>query len=862
MLEREAQLASLAEYAGEAGRGDGRLVLVAGEAGVGKSALVERLRADLPEARWGWGACDGLFTPRPLGPLFDLAAQLGGELLDLCRARAPRDELFTALLRQVTGPGPLHVVVVEDVHWADEATLDLLRYLGRRLRNGPALLIVTYRDDGLAATDPLRAVLGDLATQRSTRRVSLAPLSAAAVGVLAGDSGFEAAELYRLTGGNPFFVTEVIRAPIGQVPPSARDAVLARAGRLSPESRRVLDVAALIGTRAEPPLLEAVTACPPSAMDELLASGLLAEEGAWLRFRHEIARLAVEQAIAAHRRGPAHARILAALRSSGCDDDARMAFHAEAAGDGPAVMCHAPAAARRAAELASHREAAAQFGRALRFADEADAATRARLHDGLAFEASLVDRWDDAAAAGERALALWRETGDRLREGDTLRRLSRTMWRLCRGADALACAEAALAVLEPLGPSVELAWAYANLAGQQMLARENEAAIGLARRAYEIAEPLGVREVLSDALNTEGCAAFSLGLAWAGPVRRALRIAVAEGLEEQAGRAFANLQTMFATERRFADAERYFADGVAYCDDHDISTFGTCLRGEHASVLEQTGRWDASAPLAEELLRRLPAATINRLNPLISLGKIRARRGEPGAWDCLDEAVAGAEGSGEPEWIALARLARAEACWLEGRLSDAEAELARAEEVAAGCDAWSRGEVAVWRQRLRPGHPPRDALAEPYRLHVEGHRDKAAQLWTDLGCPYEAALTLLDDGSEAALREALRILTGLGASAAARAARQKMRGLGLRSIPAGPRSATRAHPLGLTRREREVLDLICAGRSNAEIAAALFISAKTVDHHVSSVLAKLGAPSRREAAARAARLGLARGRPA
>ena len=168
----------------------------------------------------------------------------------------------------------------------------------------------------------------------------------------------------------------------------------------------------------------------------------------------------------------------------------------------------------------------------------------------------------------------------------------------------------------------------------------------------------------------------------------------------------------------------------------------------------------------------------------------------------------------------------------------------------------------MWRQRLRPGRRPLGALAEPYRLHVDGHRDKAAQLWTDLGCPYEAALTLLDHGSEAALREALRILTGLGAPAAARVARQKMRELGLRSIPAGPRSATRAHPLGLTRREREVLDLICAGRSNAEIAAALFISAKTVDHHVSAVLAKLGAPSRRAAAARAAALGLVRPRPA
>ena len=173
LLERDAQLASLTGYAGEARHGDGRLVLVAGEAGVGKSALVEQAQRDLPAARWFWGACDGLFTPRPLGPLFDIASKLGGELLELCRADAPREDLFRALLRQISEPAELHVLVMEDVHWADEATVDLLRFLGRRLRDAPVLLIATYRDDGLTPDDPLRVALGDLATQRSTRRIGL-----------------------------------------------------------------------------------------------------------------------------------------------------------------------------------------------------------------------------------------------------------------------------------------------------------------------------------------------------------------------------------------------------------------------------------------------------------------------------------------------------------------------------------------------------------------------------------------------------------------------------------------------------------------------------------------------------------------
>ena len=134
---------------------------------------------------------------------------------------------------------------------------------------------------------------------------------------------------------------------------------------------------------------------------------------------------------------------------------------------------------------------------------------------------------------------------------------------------------------------------------------------------------------------------------------------------------------------------------------------------------------------------------------------------------------------------------------------------------------------------------------------------RSRRVWAGLGCPYEAALALHDASEESALRQALQIFTGLGAPAATQLTRHKMRQLGFRSIPAGPRTATRADPLGLTRREREVLELICAGQTNAEIAAGLFLSAKTVDHHVSAVLAKLGTPTREAAAAHAARLGVA-----
>ncbi len=795
LLEREASLALLNEYAAQAAGGDGRLVLLSGEAGVGKSALVERLCRDLPAARWSWSMCDGLFTPRPLGQLFDLADQLGGALLERGRAGAGREELFRTLLGILGAPGVLDVVVVEDIHWADEATLDLLRYLSRRLRGAAVLLIATYRDDGLAAADRLRVTLGDLGSQRGTRRVGLVPLSPGAVRTLAGGSGLPAPELYRLTGGNPFYVTEVLRAGMEQVPPSARDAVLARAARLGAGAREVLDVAALTGARVEARLLESVTGCPPSVLDELLESGLLVADAAWVRFRHEIARLAVAHAVAAHRSQVIHGQVLAALRSFGCDDDARLAFHAEAAGDGAAVLRYAAAAARRAARLKSHREAAAQYERALRSAASADPVTLAGLYEGLADEIALLDRWEDAETAGERALTLWREAGDRLREGDALRRLSRI-------------------------------------------------SIDLALRAQALATRFGATDAHSDALITQAASRSAQGLDWAGQMRGALDIALAGGHHREAGRAYTNLSGIHAGKREFAEAGRYLEPGIAFCDEHDITTFAICLRGEHANVLERTSRWDEAVALSKEILIKVGPSPANRLCSLIRLGVIGARRGEPGVWEYLDEAATIADEAGEPQNQVPARLARAEAHWLAGDLDAARREAELAHDVCTTPSAWLRGAVAVWLRRLGSPRPVGGEVAEPYRLLLDGDPPAAARAWTQLGSPYEAAMALADMPDEEALREALSIVIGLGARAAAQVIRQRLRMLGARSIPAGPHAATRKRPFGLTRREHEVLDLICAEQTNAEIAAKLFLSVKTVDHHVSAILAKLGVPTR------------------
>jgi len=855
LLERGGFIDTLCEYATAARGGESRLVLVAGEAGVGKTTLLEVLRDRLTDARWLWGACDGSFTPQPLGPLFDVAAQIGGALEQACRKDGSKQRLFRLILEELGSSTRLTVLAVDDVHWADEATLDLLRFLSRRLRETRTLLIATYRDDGLARDHPLRVAIGELSSHRSTRRVSLPPLSRDAVDALARGSGIEPAELYRLTGGNPFYVTEVLGVGAGVVPVSAREAVLARVARLSGDSRRVLEAAAVIGTRVELELLRRVAGANGDSIDGCLTAGALVSDADGFRFRHEIARLAVEAAIPAHTRTDLHRQTLDALVSSGHRDYARLAHHAEGAHDRAAVLQYATLAAQRAAELAAHLEAAAQYERALRYSDSLEPAARATLYDKLAAQGALIDRWEDVAEARQKALALWRQVGDQTRVGDTLRYLSRAMWRLCRGAEAEATAASAVEVLESLPPTSELAWAYANLAAFRMFHGDAEA-VPLARKSAELADLLGDSSVLSDALNTEACYRINIGEDGEELLREALHVAMAAQSEEQAGRACANLHAVLAGEYRLAEAERCFAEAIAYCEEHDMATYGTCLRGERTHTLGKLGRWDEAESQCLDILQRQDLSPVNRLNPLITLARLRVRQGHPEAPSLLEEATTLADGNGEPGWIAMAGLSRVEAAWHAGHIQQAVEEARATVDPARRFDSWAQGSLAAWLRRLGVSDIDLPLIAEPYARELAGDWAGAAQKWLELGCPYDAGLALLDSDDESAMREAVRLFDRLGAAATVAVAQASMRRLGLKAIPRGPRSQTRADQFGLTRREREILAELCEGATNAEIAGRLFISEKTVDHHVSAVLAKLCVESRHAAALKAKQSGV------
>ena len=851
LLEREPQLAALGEWAADADEGRGRLVLVSGEAGVGKSALVEAFRDRRPDARWLVGACDGLFTPRPLAPVLDIAEVVGGELTRLARTSGTaREQLFAAVLRELGASPGLGVLVVEDVHWADRATLDLLHFLSRRLRDTSVLMVVTYRDDGTEVGPDLRRTLGDLVTRGTTRRLTVPPLTRAAVAQLTRASGVGADELYRLTAGNPFFVTEALRTVAERVPSTARDAVLSRVVDFDDDARRLLDTAALLGARVGFDLLAEVMGEPAAdaALDEVVAHGVVRADAHELVFRHEIARLAVADAVPPHRAVEIHRTALAALRPTG--DHAMLAHHAEGAGDAAAVLEHAPAAARTAARLGAHREAIEQYRRSLRFADGLEPTARAALLDLLAVELGVTDAWDDARAAGEEALALWEAAGDDLRAGDTLQQLNRAYWRLARGHDAARAVRRSVELLEPHGSTPELARALATAAGHHMTGSRHDESLALCRRALDLADELDLPDVLSDALDTEACVRATRGEPWDALMERSLAIAVEEDLHAQAGRAHANRITLLQGGLRLEEAEAAADEGRLYSEEHDIGTYSRCILGARAELLDLRGRWDEVDAACAELLP-MASSPENRIQGLLTAGRLAARRGDDeGSRALLDEAFGSAAGSGEPQFVVPARLARAEARWLAGDDDAAASEVAAIGRAHHGLDGFLRGEVSAWARRT--GVPVEEVgdVGEHWSTHLADPRS-AVDRWLDVGSPYLAALAGIDAGDEHSLRRSLELLDDLGATATARLVRRRLREAGARSVPTGARATTRANPHGLTAREQEVLDRMAAGLANAQIAQDLVIAPKTVEHHVSSVLAKLGAADRRSAVERA-----------
>ena len=846
LLERSHELAALAgALDAVAGSARGRIVLLSGEAGSGKTALLEQFAEEHGRAaRILAGGCDPLFVPRPLGPLLDVAETTGGELEQLVTVGARPHEVAAALTRELRARTPT-VLVLEDLHWADEATLDVLTLLGRRPESLPSLVVLSYRDDELGRTHPLRLALAEFAPR--AERLVLAPLSESAVVALAAPHGIDGPELWQRTGGNPFFVTEVLGAG-GTVPATVRDAVLARSARLSPAAVALLEAVAVAPGQLELTLLDALVGT--AALEECLASGMLTALPNAVAFRHELARLAIEESLPPNRRLALHRALLDSLGDSG--DARRLAYHADAAGNAEAVLRFAPAAAEHAARLGAHREAATQYERALAFADAAPV----ELFERYAYELYLTGRFDDALVAQRTACELRRASSEPGAEGDALRVLSRLLRFIGRTAEAAEVGNEAVALLEPLGASHELAMAYANLAHIFATGDDTDCTRAWGLRARRLAEELGDEEVLTYVLTSIGCLEFRDGKGTQ-TLEQSLEVARAADLDEHTGRALLNLVWWATRQHEQPIVDRYLDASLEFCSDRGLDLWRLFLIACRTRSELDRGHWTEAGESAARVLDDPRTWPVPRVFTLASLGVLRARRGDPGVWDLLDEARALADPTGELQRIGPAAVACAEAAWLEDDharvLAMTEAPLALALDRG---ERWFAGALACWRRRAGSTEEVApSAVAPPHALELAGDWERAALRWEELGYPYEAALARAD-GDEEALRRAHAELQQLGARTPAAIVARRLRERGARGVPRGPRRVTRSNPAGLTTRELEVLALVVAGLRNSEVADALVVSVKTVDHHVASILRKLGVRSRGEAATAAVAQGL------
>jgi DNA-binding CsgD family transcriptional regulator len=857
LLDRQADLDALGAAVERAARGRGSTVLVAGEAGIGKTSLVRTfLTAASGDVRVLAGGCEDLFTPRPLGPLRDAARAAVGPLGEALRDPVDPGRLLAAAAEELAAPPSPTVLVIEDAHWADEPTLDVVRYLTARIHELPAVLVVTFRDDALSVDHPLRTLLGALSSE-DARRLRLTPLTARSVSELAGSKGVDADELFRLTGGNPFFVTEVLAFPDETVAPTIVDAVLARVAALDDDSQTALGRVAVVPAGVEIDLLRSlVDDLAPIAHAE--RAGVLEVRGSVVGFRHELARRAVVQSLPAISRLQLNAEVLDVLLGREDADPFRVLHHAVEAGDDEAVVTQGLVAARTAFLMGAHRQATVCYEQVLARGHLLDPAHRARIGEAYAWALSNTNRLDPAAGAASRAVDDWEQVGDDVHLVRALVNLSRQQWLTERTAASRVSAVRALELTEQAPASRQRATALLNMGGLLVLLDEELAGLPYLHQAADLAERLDLGNVVALCHNYRGSARLQLGDRM-GEAELLESIELARRLDnhEYVLRGHYNLVEGLWRLDDLAQATLYLAAAEDYLRDRDFPVYTYMCTARRLRLAAQRGEWGpAAAGLSGLLEGRGQVGMIGR-ESLPFLARLRVRQGHGDTPRLLELSREHVRRADLLEWSVPVGLACIEHAWLGGADGSAEPF---ADQLLEQTDRpgmfVQRGELMRWRRRIGLSVQDVPDCPERYAAGLAGDWRAAAQLWEAVGDPYERALELLESDEPGPMLEALSVLDGLGAGPAGTLARRRLKALGVTRIPSRPSQSTRENPAGLTDRQVEILLLVAAGLSNAEIAEQLVVSVRTVDHHVSAILRKLGASSRREAGARLAAMGL------
>lgn len=853
LLERDEELTMLTGVLDRTLKSAGHTVVISGEAGIGKSALTRSFLKSLPASvRVLKGACEDLSIAEPLAPLIDLAREADWALPDHIATLGERLSLFSEAVDFFGDPGQATVILIEDVHWADDATQDFLRYVARRIEDRPVLLLLTSRDDEHEGRPQVRRITGGMSSDQVTR-MTLAPLSRSAVGVLAGEAGRNADDIYDLSGGNAFYVTELLLSQSKGLPGSVRDSVLVRLYPLTPDARGLLEAVSVFPRRAERGLLDEIVPGSDRLLDECVHWGLLEDDNAFVAFRHVLARRAVEDAMPRKRLRELHSGLLTLLATRPDVSHARLLHHAAGAGDRKAIHIYAPQAAADARRLGALNEAAGYYELAVANLDESERETRADFLQNIAWICYQTGQNRRAVEMQKQALEHFVATGNVLREGDGYRRLSRFHWVV---GDRKAAQDYAARAIRALAghPGPELARAQSNLAQLAMLDYDDDAVRAPAEEAMRLAREFDCPDILAHAQNN-----LAMSLARSDPergralLRESLETSTTYNFTDDAGRAYINWAFFEKYALEFERSIELAEEGRRYCLAHEQDGNAAYLSGTIAWNLIQMGRFERAVDVARNVL----SDTLKQGNMssvfLAAVALIWTSLRSTGEEDreasaVLEEFIAKMD---EVQRLEVYAAIVAERAWLGQESPDQAIELLTT-VLNRVSDVSNVPLALIWLHKLDPDRmlPKSPYLLEPVRLQIEGHWREAAEKWEEKGAVFNQALALAE-GDDEACQQAARILEEMGAYGSLKALQRDMRNAGLVAKTSVPRRTTAANPAGLTKRQLDVLAALNEGLSNAEIANRLFISSKTVDHHVSAILAKLDVTSRGEAAAKA-----------
>ena len=837
------------------------MLIVSGESGAGKTSFVETfVDRWVRDERVLWGACDPLPTPRPLGPVHDFAHRLAPATQTVLAESDQPYDIFAAVYDDLrTAPS---VLVLDDLHWADQGTIDLLRFVLRRVSQTRSLAVGIVRDDEVGVSHPLRALLGDAARSTRAGSLPLPPLSLHGVERLVGESAVDPVWLHRVTGGNAFFVCEMLEhqhasASDMDLPTTVRDAVLARTSDLDAAAWDALNLLTC-SPGAVPDRLLADLGVTLPALRALSDAGLIRRSSRGVAFRHDLCRMAISSVIPPGAEAGLHRRLLDAYEATSHVDPAVLTHHALGAGDVERMRRAAYDAGVAAARSGAHTQAAEFFTTALESGAALDAHNEAELLELLAWEFYLIDRLDDAITSCRRAMRIRQELGESAAVSADHHSLSVYQWYnanrdLAEGhaAEAITVLDAETDDAEQL---VQLGHAFAMQAYLAVQSTDLDRADTFISRAREIADRTGDSALTIRVRLIENYGVVLNGDDSGREEILSILDAAPKHIDELYSGGWSNI-TYFDVEQRRLDVAADLLDiSIPLMHEHDLPICRVWQLGSRARLQLMVGEWDDATADADLVLDG-PSAPLARTWPSLIRALVALRRNGGGA-DCLDDAWQLACRFGEPIRMLPVAAAIVERCWTTGasdeRISQCRALLT--DGPVAGLE-WSRGELAVW---LRRFGETVDAVgvADPYRSLLDGAHEAAADEFHRLSMPYDAALALVDSGDSAHAARALDILDRLGADAVAAKVRRDLRARGISVVPARRRSATLANPAGLTARQAEVLRLLDDGLTNAELAERLYLSVKTVDHHVSAILTKLDVTKRRDAVRRGRELGL------